>query len=312
MVKYMSQKSIKACPKCGNDGIIRDWEVGEEICGGCGLVLDENLVDQGKEWRAFNFTESQNKSRTGPGISYRFFDKGLSTVFSSNRDSNGKKLREETRIKMSRLKRYDNRSKIDETWRRNLSIAMAELDRLSANLHLSKNLKEHSALIYRKALKMDLIRGRSIDAFVAACIYASCRANQVPRPLKEITSASTREHSEISRTYRLILREMNMKMPIDDPMKFVPKIASKLNLEGEVEIQAIDILRKAKKLNGLQGKDPRGLAAAALYKASKANNERRIQKDVAKAAGTSEVTLRNRLVGLENLFQDSDLIISND
>jgi transcription initiation factor TFIIB len=105
---------------------------------------------------------------------------------------------------------------------------------------------------------------------------------------------------------------MKLKMPIDDPMKFVPKIASKLNLEGEVEIQAIDILRKAKKLNGLQGKDPRGLAAAALYKASKAHNERRIQKDVAKAAGTSEVTLRNRLIGLEDLFQDSSTVTPMD
>ena len=306
----LSELKTSTCPRCKNGSIIRDWEVGEEICSKCGLVIDDSLVDQGQEWRAFNFTESQERSRTGLGLSYRLYDKGMSTVFSGNRDAYGKKLKEETRIKMGRLRRYDNRSKIDDTWRRNLSIAMAELDRISANLHISKNLKEKAAVLYRKALKMDLIRGRSIDAFVAACIYAACRLSKVPRPLKEITSASTREHSEIARTYRLILREMNLKMPIDDPMKFVPKIASKLKLEGEIENHAINILRRAKKLNGLSGKDPRGLAAAALYKASVENNEKRVQKEVARAAGTSEVTLRNRLVGLETLFQDS-LIASN-
>ena len=200
---------------------------------------------------------------------------------------------------MDRLRRYDNRSKFDETWRRNLSIAMAELDRMSAALHLPQNLKEQAAVLYRKALKMDLIRGRSIDAFVAATIYATCRQAQVPRPLKEISSLSTREHGEIARTYRLILREMNLKMPIDGPMKFIPSIAAKLKIRRDTEQLAIEILRKAKTKNGLSGKDPRGLAAAALYMACIQNDDKRIQKDVADAAGTTEVTLRNRLRGLE-------------
>ena len=143
-----------------------------------------------------------------------------------SRDAYGNRLKDETRIKMDRLRKYDNRSKFDETWRRNLSIAMAELDRMSSAIHLPQNLKEQSALLYRKALKMDLIRGRSIDAFVAATIYATCRFNSLPRSLKDISKLSTREHGEIARTYRLLLREMKLKMPIDDPMKFIPSIAS--------------------------------------------------------------------------------------
>jgi transcription initiation factor TFIIB len=91
-------------------------------------------------------------------------------------------------------------------------------------------------------------------------------------------------------------------MPIDTPMKFVPSIASKLKLKRGTEQHAIEILRKAKQLKGLSGKDPRGLAAAALYMACMENNDKRIQKDVAAAAGTTEVTLRNRLRGLEQTF----------
>jgi len=170
---------------------------------------------------------------------------------------------------------------------------------MAAALYLPQSVKEQAAFIYRRALKMDLIRGRSIDAFVAASIYAACRQSKVPRPLKEITRTSTREHSEVARTYRLLIREMKLKMPVDDPMKFIPSIASKLNLRRDTEQYAIDILRRAQERQELTGKDPRGVAAAALYMACIDNNDKRIQKDVAEAAGTTEVTLRNRLRGLE-------------
>ena len=295
----------KRCTKCGGTNIIIDNEIGEEVCGSCGLVLNDGHLDTGPEWRAFTAEERSSRSRTGMGYSYSLYDKGLSTVLSGYRDANGKTLKRETIRQMDRLRKYDNRSKFDDTWRRNLSIAMAELDRMSALLHIPGSIKERSALLYRKALKMDLIRGRSIDAFVAASIYATCRLERLPRPLKQISAASTREHSEIARTYRLMLREMDLKMPIDDPMKFVPSIASKLNLRRDTETHAIDILRKARKLHGLSGKEPRGIAAASLYKACLEKNDKRVQKEVAEAAGTTEVTLRNRLRGIETLFAEA-------
>jgi transcription initiation factor TFIIB len=298
-------QDTKRCTKCGGTNIIIDNEVGEEVCGSCGLVLNEGHMDTGPEWRAFTAEERSSRSRTGMGYSYTLYDKGLSTVLSGYRDANGKTLKRETLRQMDRLRKYDNRSKFDDTWRRNLSIAMAELDRMSALLHIPGSIKERSALLYRKALRMDLIRGRSIDAFVAASIYATCRLERLPRPLKQISAASTREHSEIARTYRLMLREMDLKMPIDDPMKFVPSIASKLNLRRDTETHAIEILRKARKLHGLSGKEPRGIAAASLYKACLERNDKRVQKEVAEAAGTTEVTLRNRLRGIETLFAEA-------
>jgi len=291
------------CPRCVSTHLISDPENGEMVCANCGLVVEEELIDRGPERRAFTADEKKSRTRTGLGMSYTLYDKGLSTVFNGYRDAQGNRLKDETRIKMDRLRKYDNRSKFDETWRRNLSIAMAELDRVAAALHLPQSIKEQAALIYRRALKMDLIRGRSIDAFVAASIYAACRQSRIPRPLKEITKASTREHSEVARTYRLLIREMKLKMPVDDPMKFIPSIASKLNLRRDTEQYAVDILRRAKERQGLTGKDPRGIAAAALYMACIDNNDKRIQKDVAEAAGTTEVTLRNRLKGLESTLK---------
>jgi len=298
-------KQTLECPRCGEGEVVSDVDNGEMICARCGLVLEDELIDRGPEWRAFTIAEKENRTRTGLGISYSLYDKGLSTVFRGNRDARGNKLKNKTKKKMDRLRRHDNRSKFDETWRRNLSIAMAELDRMSAKLHIPKNTKEQAALLYRKALKMDLIRGRSIDAFVAASIYAACRKAKIPRPLKKVAYESTRTYSEVARTYRLMLRELDLKMPIDGPLKFVPSIASKLELKRSTEKYAIDILQEAREQNALAGKDPRGLAAAALYMASLENDDKRIQKDVASAAGTTEVTLRNRLKGLKNTLGEN-------
>jgi transcription initiation factor TFIIB len=281
-----------------------DPEAGEEVCSECGLVVSEDIVDPGPEWRAFTNIEKSTRPRTGMARSYALYDMGLSTSFSGNRDAHGNRLDPNTRNRMNKLKRYDTRSKLDDTWGRNLSIAMAELDRLSATLHSPQSVKEHAALIYRKALKQDLIRGRSIDAFVAASLYAACRLHKIPRPLKKVSQTSTREYSEVSRSYRLLLRELKLKMPIDDPMKFVSGIASKLNVRHDTELQAVKILREAREKQGLSGKDPRGLAAAALYMACIDKGDKRIQKDVAAAAGTTEVTLRNRLKGLETTLQE--------
>lgn len=298
------KKSTRSCEKCGSTNIIIDPDVGEEVCGRCGLVLSDEIIDTGPEWRAFTNAEKANRPRVGMARSYAIYDMGLSTSFKGGRDARGNKLDVDTRNRMKKLKRYDTRSKLDDTWGRNLSIAMAELDRLSTLMHIPKMVKETAAFIYRQSLKADLIRGRSIDAFVAASLYAACRRHRVPRPLKEISNASTREHPEVSRSYRLLHRELNLKMPIDDPMKFVSGIASKLEVKPGTERNAVEILRRAKEKKGLSGKDPRGIAAAALYMACIENDDKRIQKDVAAAAGTTEVTLRNRLKGLEDVLRE--------
>jgi len=306
----MSLKNEK-CPKCGGENLIKDYDTGEEVCSRCGLVVSDDIIDTGPEWRAFTSAEKDSRPRAGMARSYALYDMGLTTSFKGNRDAMGNRLNQETMNRMNKLKRYDTRSKMDDTWGRNLSIAMAELDRMATALHIQKNVKERAAVIYRKALKQDLIRGRSIDAFIAASIYAACRIMKVPRPLKTVSKASTRQHSEVSRTYRLLLKEFNLKMPIDDPMKFIPSIASKLKIRRDTEQAAIDVLIRARAKRGLSGKDPRGIAAAALYMACLEKDDKRIQKEVARAAGTTEVTLRNRLRGLEIVLKGPEEMIED-
>ncbi len=288
-----------SCPNCGGSKIVNDRQTGERVCVSCGLVVTDIIMDTGPEYRVFNLQENDRR-RTGTGYSYSIYDKGLSTVIKGDKDASGKRLDFETQRRMKRLQRQDNRSKVNETHARNLSIAMAELDRLTSELHLPRSVKENAALIYSKALLKDLNRGRSIDAFVAASLYAACRLLSIPRPLKDVSMASKRLHSEVAMTYRLIHKELKLRPPVDGPFKFVPSIAAKLKVTQPTEQTALKILRKADEMRELTGKDPRGLAAAALYMACQETGEKRVQRLIAKAAGTTEVTLRNRYRGLKD------------
>jgi transcription initiation factor TFIIB len=303
----MSEDKNILCPNCEGDHIVYDPKSGENVCGHCGLVIVDEVVTRSPEWRAYTLEERARKSRTGMPVSYTQYDKGLYTSFRTDRDSSGRRLKSKERRKMWRLRKQDIRSKMQESGIRNLSRAMTLLDRMASTLHLPQNIREKAAITYRKALKKDLIRGRTIEGFVAASLYAACRRAKIPRSLKEVSKASTMNLKDVARTYRLLVNELGISMPVDYPMKFVPKIASQIKASRETDRLTMEILKVAKEKKALMGKDPRGMAAAALYMASKANGERATQREIANSAGTTEVTLRNRLRDLEDIIDENKL-----
>jgi transcription initiation factor TFIIB len=291
------------CPNCGSSDIVEDPDTGEIICKNCGYVISEQAIDRGPEWRAFTHEERESKKRTGSPLSSLYYDRGLSTTFDP-RDVRG--TSEETQ-RMWRLKRRDTRTKLSETGARNLKIALKEMERMTDALHIPRGVKEEAIEIYRRTLEDDLIRGQTIDGFVAASIYAACRRAKIPRSLKEVADLSTQDHKTVSRIYRQILQELDLRMPIDYPMKFVPRIANQVKVTPKTDQLTVEILREARQEKALAGKDPRGMAAAALYMACKHNKEGCTQREVSEAAGTSEVTLRNRLRDLEEIFGKEEL-----
>ena len=146
----------------------------------------------------------------------------------------------------------------------------------------------------RQALDKHLVRGRSINSIVAAALYAACRGSGIPRSLREIADDSLVDKKDVARCYRLLLQEFDFHMPIADALTYVSKIAEKTGISGTIQGVAIQILREARQKRVVAGKDPRGMAAAALYIACLQHNEKITQSDIAKAAGVTEVTVRNR------------------
>jgi len=176
---------------------------------------------------------------------------------------------------------------------------MSELERLSGKVSISPSLKEKAALIYRKALEKGLVRGRSINSIASAALYAACRQSGTPRTLRDIAEASLVDKKDVARCYRLLLHELHFAMPIADSLTYVSKIAEKNRISGRTQGAAIAILADAKRKRFAAGKDPMGLAAAALYIACLQHNEKITQKDIADAAGVTEVTVRNRYKALK-------------
>jgi transcription initiation factor TFIIB len=294
------QRFVEKCPECTGKNLIHDSDTGETVCSDCGLVLYEQMLDKGPEWRAFTQQEKASRSRVGTPTSYSVHDKGLSTTISQvDRDAFGRKLPLSTRLQMWRLRKWQIRSRVHSSVDRNLAQAMSELDRLSGKVSISSSIKEQAAVVYRKALDKGLVRGRSISGVAAASLYAACRKNGAPRTLREISDASLVNRKDVARCYRLLLKELDFHMPISDPLTYVSKIAEKNNILGKTQGGAIALLREARRKRVAAGKDPMGMASAALYIACLQNSEKITQKDIAEAAGVTEVTVRNRYKALK-------------
>jgi transcription initiation factor TFIIB len=298
------QRLTEKCPKCGKGPMILDTSSGELFCSNCGFVVKEKIEEVGPEWRAFSKEEKEDRSRTGIPSSLAMHDMGLATVIGSKDiDASGKSLSASMRATIERLRTWDSRSQVHEPVDRNLRQAFSELDRLADKLNVGDAVIERSAYIYRKALERGLVRGRSISALIAAALYAACRDTETPRTLKDVSAVSNIRKKDIARCYRLLLREMEMKMPVLDPVKCVSRIASKAKLSEKTKRRALEILKKAEESKISAGKDPMGLAAAALYVACVLEGENKTQKDIAEAAGVTEVTIRNRYKGLKSTLK---------
>ena len=282
------------CPECGSSDLIVDSEMGEYVCGRCGLVIEENMPSQEAEWRAFTPQERDARARAGTPTDFSHYDKGLSTVIRVEKDAFGRPLSPKVKQQMWRLRRWQTRSKVHASQSRNLMLAMSELQRLSDILYMPSSVHDMAAIIYRKALNEGLVRGRSIGGIVAGALYAAVRFTKVPRTLKEIAEASQRSQKEIARSYSVIVRNLEMRMPIDDPTDYITKVAAKAKVSSDVEGLALNLIGEAKKKYATTGKDPSGLAAAILYLSARMLKEKVTQARLAKAANVTEVTVRNR------------------
>ncbi|MFG1519529.1 MAG: transcription initiation factor IIB [Thermoplasmata archaeon] len=286
---------IVKCPECGSTQLIRDYERGELICNNCGIVIDESYFDQGPEWRAFDSEQNDSRSRVGSPMTFTIHDKGLSTDISwKNKDSYGKSIPTRNRAQLYRLRKWQKRIKVSNAAERNLSQALQELERMASNLSIPNDVRESAAVIYRKAVKQNMIRGRSIEGVVAGSIYAACRITNVPRTLDEIASVTRVKKKEIGRTYRIMSRYLKLNILPSKPEDYVNRFCSKLKLSPDTRKKANEILKMAKDNELTSGKGPTGVAAAAIYIASLMNNERRTQRSVSEVAGVTEVTIRNR------------------
>lgn len=291
----MEETLTVKCPECSSRNLNKDWNKGELACEDCGLVIEENLVDPGAEWRTFSFEQGDNKSRTGAPMSHLLHDKGLSTDIDwQNKDFAGKSINSRYRSQFHRMRKWQKRARVHSSLERNMSVALQEISRISSIMGLPKGLQEEAAVIYRKALSEDLIKGRSIDAMVAACLYLANQKLRTARSLDDFEKASKVKRKSISRAHKIVKMRLRIRIDPAVPEEYTSRYANLLGLHTQTVNDANELIRRARERDLTHGKSPTGVAAAAIYVACRLGPSVRTQKEIADVSGVTEVTIRNR------------------
>jgi transcription initiation factor TFIIB len=276
--------------------VITDPDCGEIICSNCGMVLSDKIQESSRpDKRTFNSSDRDNIDRTGIPTSLARHDMGLATtIANTDRDASGHKIDATMRSTMNRLRVWHFRTQAYTPTDKNLLQAFNELDLLKDKLSLPDASVQKAAYIYRKVQEKGLGRRRPIHTVLAAVIYIACREMEIPRTIKDISKNSNIKPNEISRLYRLLVFELDIRIPLVDPMKCITMISNKVNVSEKIKHYAMNIMNDdITKSQISAGKNPLGLAASVLYLSCLINNSSINQTVFAQAAGVTEVTIRN-------------------
>jgi len=267
--------SGQKCSHCGKNSLVNDDDTGEKFCSKCGFVITEKAQELERE------IIPQNESNIGS-----------STINPSNKDASGKPLSSNEKESIKKLRVLDNRT--NSSAEKNFKKAENEMSKLKNKLGLSNSVIEKAIRMYQKIINRKLTKGYSINGHVGACIYASCKITEIPRTIDSIANSLDIKKIEIRRSYKMIWKELELEIPLVDPVKYVAKIASIAGFNEKTKREAIRIIEQVKKTNLNVGKEPFGIVASALYLAGLNTKESKSQTIIAKASGVTEVTIRNR------------------
>ena len=280
--KYRNLKH-KQCGRC-NDGLLTtDHEI---VCIKCGVVWEERFADD--TWD-YDISE-KGTGRTGPPENPMMQSSTMIGI--GNKDASGKYLKGEAKDMAKRISVWDKRQK--SNGKKTLNIANSEITRLCQVLGINENIKQRGAEIFRECEKYKMMRGRTTTVFSAACLYAASREEGTSKTLTDFTNACYARRSDISAYYRLIIKTLDIKPNIMSPVSYISRIGTNCipPINVKTQQQAVRLLNE---LDSKEGKDPVGLAAAALYYCCCLKGWDYTQRTVALAAGITEVTIRNRI-----------------
>lgn len=291
----VQQPDQNTCPEC--DGRVTT-NAHETVCERCGLVIDDEQIDHGPEWRELD-DDRTSKRRAGSPNTVARHDRGIGTEIGWDRDSRGRQLSQKKQRQLFRLRREHKRSKAESTADRNQIQGFVDIRRLTAALGLSRSIRDQACQLFRTAQQNDLLQGRSIEAIAAACVYATCRLNEQPRSLGDVARVSKMTEDRIQHCYTILNRKLDLPVPPVGPKQYLPQIASAVDAHRETERRARELLEAADDQLVANGQNPRGAAAGALYLASRQTGEDINQDALATEADVSAVTVRKRYRDLQ-------------
>jgi transcription initiation factor TFIIB len=280
----MSTSTQQGCPEC--EGRLRRAGT-ETVCSDCGLVVEEDAIDRGPEWRSFA-DDDTNPERCGAPLTRSRHDRGLSTEIGRSTRLKGRKRR-----RVARMRRQHNRARISSKQERNQVYGFTEIRRLIGRLELPESLQERACVLFESAQDENLLQGRSIEGFAAAAVYAVCRTADVSRTLGEVVEVATADEAELKVAYDALNRDLGLPTGPINPSEYLARFASELDAPTWLERRARELAEEAHESGLATGRNPSGVAAACLYTVARAESYSLTQDDVAAVADVSTVTVRN-------------------
>ena len=291
------------CNQCQNYTLVLDVLTSEYVCSTCGCVSNEKIYNN--ELTNFEQGEYKDKSRIGMPESLTVSHKGLSTLIGLNdTDGRGKMLGPVQKETIQRLRTWNNRSQLNDSISRNLDKALKYLNNFGDKLYLSPPVMENAAYIYRKAAMRKLAKGRSTVSLVAASIYAACREISIPKTISDIAYVCNIPSKEIMSHYKLILKELSLKIPVIQGIDYVTLISNRLKITEKTKREALRIFSLVQHSRISIGKNPRAFAGAIIYIASQDCNEFLRQVEVCQVADISTVSLRKRCKEIKTILNN--------
>ncbi|CAH1785416.1 unnamed protein product [Owenia fusiformis] len=264
--------------------LIEDHHAGDMICSECGLVVGDRVVDVGSEWRTFsNDKDTKDASRVGAAENSLLSGGDLSTMIGPSTgpasfDADGKPV-------------YRNRRTLNSSDRALLA-AFREISQMADRLNLPHMIVDRANTLFKQVQDTKSLKGRSNDAIASACMYIACRQEGVPRTFKEICAVSKISKKEIGRVFKLILKTLETNVDLITTGDFMSRFCSNLGLSNKIQRCATYIAKKGVDLDLVSGRSPISIAAAAIYMASQASNDKKDQKEIGDIAGVAEGTIR--------------------
>jgi len=259
------------------------YEDGQVTCNNCGLVLRDDFAFN--ERRAYTTEEVSKVKQNEP----RWRDvRPRTLVPRENKDGLGKLLSASHKTLYSRLSKIH--SSLVTSEERNRWEAIPKFKRVKD--YFDDSIMEWSWTIYKAAAKKKLSMGRTIWQFVAASIYAAVRDSSNPRllsdiarevevisqglegkPLERLISSSMKIMMKegVFNDLGIVINQLNVKdyaptycNKVKFPHYLTKEVVDIIDLLANSKHSTTDIKKRFVRYN-IQGRDPAGIIAAAMY-----------------------------------------------
>ncbi len=277
------------CPDCGSYEFFHNRGKGELICRQCSIVLDESMVDFGRDTRHFEDEDNTNNSRTGAPFDPLVVD-NLGTSIGNASDI--RKLSGRNKALFQRIKK--RQSWTATSFEQNLKTAFNQLKIMSGALNLPQSVEREAAVLYKRCVERGLTKRSAIEHLVVASLFLASKLQGFPRAMKEFANAGKVDMTILGKNYKLIMRELGVKISPTNPLDYVTKFATALKLSPRVQTKAVKYIEQMEKMGLTSGLSPLSVAASTLYISAQLEKEKRTQREFAEISGVTETTLRNR------------------